>query len=156
MPRDYHTSTTEPLARLAALAAELTETRHTDTEQVQDPETAAALFGRIIGDADREYALALHLDTKHRPLALRLISVGSHDHTFLAPREIYRSALADNASAVIIAHNHPSGDPKPSSDDERITRRIAEAGRIVGCELLDALVIGERDRWTSLARTGVL
>jgi DNA repair protein RadC len=156
MPRNYTPTTTEPLARLATVAAELLTIDHPTQEQVSDPDTAGALFGRVIGDADREYALALHLDTKHRPLALRLISVGSLDHTFLAPREIYRSALLDNAAAVIIAHNHPSGDPEPSRDDERVTRRIAEAGRTVGVELLDALVIGADGRWVSMARRGLL
>lgn len=155
MPRNYDTTTGDPLARLATVAAELLTVEHTEQEQVSDPDTAGALFCRVLGDADREHALALHLDTKHRPLALRLVSVGSIDHTFLAPREIYRSALLDNAAAVIICHNHPSGDPEPSRDDERVTRRIAEAGRVVGVELLDALVIGGGS-WVSMARRGLL
>jgi DNA repair protein RadC len=83
------------------------------------------------------------------------ISVGSIDHTFMAPREVFRDALLANASAVVLAHNHPSGDPEPSRDDELVTRRLVRAGELVGVEVLDHLVVGG-ERWVSLARRGVV
>ena len=62
----------------------------------------------------------------------------------MAPREVFRDALLANAAAVVLAHNHPSGDPEPSRDDELLTRRLARAGELVGVELLDSLVVGGR------------
>ncbi|MCC5949943.1 MAG: JAB domain-containing protein [Nitriliruptoraceae bacterium] len=117
------------------------------------PEQAAAVLLPSFAGADRERCVAALLDTKHRLLAIALVSVGSIDHTFMAPREVFRDALLANASAVVVAHNHPSGDPEPSADDERITRRLARAGELVGVTLLDHLVVGG-DRWVSLARRG--
>ncbi len=73
----------------------------------------------------------------------------------MSPREVYRDALIHNAAAVILAHNHPSGDPEPSRDDELITTRLARAGEIIGVSTLDHIVIGH-DRWVSLARKGLL
>lgn len=109
---------------------------------------------------DREAAWLLTLDTKHRLRRLSLISVGSLGHTFMSPREIMRLALLDNAAAIVVAHNHPSGDPEPSGDDVAVTRRLSRAGEIVGVELLDHLVLAARQeggfRFVSLSRRGKL
>jgi len=126
-----------------------------DGERLGDPEEVAALLVPLIGGADREHCVAVHLDTKHRVLSTVTISIGSIDHTFMTPHGIFRDALLENAAAVVLAHNHPSGDPEPSRDDERVTRRLVEAGRLVGVEVLDHLVIGG-GRWVSLARRGLV
>lgn len=123
--------------------------------EVTSPEQAAALLVPRLADADRERCVAALLDTKHRLLEVVLVSVGSIDHTFMAPREVFRDALLANAAALVLAHNHPSGDPEPSRDDELLTRRLTRAGELVGVELLDHLVVGG-ERWVSLARRGVL
>lgn len=123
--------------------------------EIISPDAAADLVVPMIGTMDREHCLAISLDTKHRMLAATTVSIGSIDHTFMAPREIFRDALLHNATAVVLAHNHPSGDPTPSRDDELITRRIGGAGEIIGIEVLDHLVVA-RDRWVSLARKGLL
>ena len=123
--------------------------------EVTSPEAAARLLVPVLADADRERCVALLLDTRHRLLDVATVSVGSIDHTFMAPREVFRDALLGNAAALVLGHNHPSGDPEPSADDEAVTRRLAEAGRLVGVRLLDHLVVGGR-RWTSLARRGLL
>lgn len=122
---------------------------------IASPEAAAEVVVAELAGWDRERCVALLLDTKHRLLEVVTVSVGSIDHTFMAPREVYRDALLANASALVLAHNHPSGDPEPSRDDELLTRRLARAGELVGVELLDHLVVGGR-RWASLARRGVL
>lgn len=108
-------------------------------------------------DPGKEHCWCLHLDTKHRLIAATLVSVGSVDHTFMAPREIYRDALLIGASAIVVSHNHPSGDPGPSKDDFAVTRRLSSAGEMVGVNLLDHLVTAEGDsgtRWQSIARLG--
>ncbi len=126
-----------------------------DGVRLGDPEQVATEVVPLIGGADREHCLAVHLDTKHRVLRTLTVSVGSLDHTFMTPHGIFRDALLANAAAVILAHNHPSGDPEPSRDDERVTRRLVDAGRLLGVEVLDHLVIGGGG-WVSLARRGVV
>lgn len=126
-----------------------------DRAQVTCPEDAAALVSERLRGLDRERCLLVTLDTKHRLLGIDTVSVGTADHTFMAPREVYRDALLAGASAVFVAHNHPSGDPAPSTDDRQITRRLAQAGATVGIDLLDHLVVGDSE-WVSLARLGVL
>jgi DNA repair protein RadC len=123
--------------------------------QVQRPEDAVRLVAPLLAGHDREHCVLVALDARHRLLRLDTVSVGTVDHTFMGPREIYRDALAAGASALLLAHNHPSGDPTPSADDRQVTRRLAQAGALLGVELLDHLVIGDPD-WVSLARLGIL
>ena len=126
-----------------------------DRLEVTSPEAAAEILMPLMQDLDREHCVTLNLDTKHRLLAATTVSIGSIDHTFMSPREVFRDALLRDASAIIIAHNHPSGDASPSRDDEAVTRRLGQAGDLIGVEVLDHMVIGHQ-RWTSLARRGVL
>lgn len=126
-----------------------------DRPQIDSPEVAFQQL-RHLQELDRECCMALMLDTKHRLIRREVISLGSIDHTFMTPRELFRDALLAGAAAVIVAHNHPSGDHTPSDDDETITRRLARAGELIGIELLDHLVLGQDDSWTSMARKGHL
>jgi DNA repair protein RadC len=126
-----------------------------DGDRLGDPEEVAAFVVPLIGGADREHCLSVLLDTKHRVLRALTVSIGSIDHTFMTPHGIFRDALLGNAAAVILVHNHPSGDPEPSRDDERVTRRLVEAGRLLGVEVLDHLVVGGGG-WVSLARRGLV
>lgn len=126
---------------------------HLDRPAVTSPEAAAALVVPTLCLADRERCVALLLDTKHRLIEQVVVSVGSLDHTFMSPREVFRDALLANSAALVLAHNHPSGDPSPSRDDELVTRRLVRAGELVGVEVLDHLVVGG-ERWVSLARRG--
>lgn len=128
------------------------ETRHL----VTGPDAAAEIVGPLLANRDREVCIAVHLDTKHRVVGTELLSLGSIDHTFMSPRDVYRGSLLANAASVVLAHNHPSGDATPSRDDELLTKRLARAGELVGVELLDHLVVGHGGTWTSLARTGHL
>lgn len=123
--------------------------------EITSPEAAAELLMPMLQDLDREHCLTLNLDTKHRLIATTTISIGSVDHTFMSPREVFRDALLHGATAVVIAHNHPSGDAEPSRDDELVTRRLGKAGDLVGIDVLDHVVVGHR-RWVSLARRGAL
>jgi DNA repair protein RadC len=123
--------------------------------QVTTPDDAAALVLPLLRGRDRELCILVALDTKHRLISLSTVSVGSADHTFMGPREVFRDALCSGATAIFVAHNHPSGDATPSADDRLITRRLASAGSLLGIDLLDHLVVGDPE-WTSLARLGVL
>lgn len=125
-----------------------------DRISVTSPDQGAEVLLPYVSGSDRERCVVALLDTKHRLLGVELASVGSIDHTFMHPRDLLRSALLANASAMVIAHNHPSGDPEPSRDDEVITRRIVKASETVGVDMLDHLVFGGT-RWVSLARRGL-
>lgn len=149
------TALTIPTGRCAACDRVLYRPGTDDRSQLTSPEAAAAVLVPHLGGSDRERCVAALLDTKHRLLELVVVSVGSLDHTFMAPREVFRDALLANAAAVVLAHNHPSGDPAPSRDDELLTRRLTRAGELIGVELLDHLVVGG-DRWVSLARRGLI
>lgn len=126
-----------------------------DRPQITSPEEAARLVVPRLSGRDREHCLLVALDVKHRLLGIATVSIGSDGRTFMGPREIYRDALLLGASAVFLAHNHPSADATPSADDRQVTRRLAEAGRLLGIELLDHLVVGDPE-WVSLARLGVV
>lgn len=127
------------------------ESRH----EITSPEAAAELLTPMMQGLDREHCVTLNLDTKHRLIATTTVSIGSIDHTFMSPREVFRDALLHGASAIVVAHNHPSGDAEPSRDDELVTRRLGQAGDLVGVEVLDHVVVGHH-RWVSLARRGAL
>lgn len=95
------------------------------------------------------------LDTKHRLLQIRLVSTGSLDSTVAHPREVFREAIAGRAAAIVLFHNHPSGDPQPSADDVALTARLVEAGHVVGIDVLDHLVLADQ-RYYSFMEAGQL
>lgn len=98
---------------------------------------------------------ALLLDRRRRPVARRRLTRGSDAYTVVDPRQVYRVALEVGAAAVILAHNHPSGDPEPSRLDHVVTRRVVQAGRVLALPLLDHLVVAGA-AYTSLAERGVV
>ena len=104
---------------------------------------------------DREYFRVLLLNTRHEILDVVDVSVGGLTSAPVHPREVFKEAIRRSAAAVILVHNHPSGDPEPSRDDLRITARLAEAGRILGIEVLDHVVVGD-GRYVSLRERGAL
>ena len=92
----------------------------------------------------REHFHALYLDTRRQLIAAEPISIGTLDASLVHPREVFRPAIAHSASAVLVAHNHPSGDPEPSAEDLALTRRLDQAARLLGFSLLDHLVVAKR------------
>lgn len=103
---------------------------------------------------DREYFKAILLDTKHQVIAVDIISIGSLDASLVHPREVFKSSIKKSAAAVILAHNHPSGDPTPSDEDMEVTRRLSKAGEIIGIQILDHLIFG-RNNFVSLKELGM-
>ncbi len=93
--------------------------------------------------SDKESFLLLSLNTKNGVIAIRTISIGSLNANIVHPREVYRAALFDSAANIIVAHNHPSGDPTPSREDIDITKKLLEAGNLLGITLLDHVIVGD-------------
>ena len=113
---------------------------------------AADLFAGKLAGLDAERFAVLFLTTKHRVIAYEELFFGTLDSTSVHPREVVKRALHHNAAAVILGHNHPSGDTTPSAADEAITRQIDTALRLVEAKVLDHLIVG--DGYTSLAERG--
>lgn len=97
----------------------------------------------LIGNEPREVILALYLDTRNKVIAAHRVSIGTLDASAVHPREVFGPGLQLSASALILCHNHPSGDPTPSSADRAVTNRIRAAGELLGVPMLDHVVIGE-------------
>jgi DNA repair protein RadC len=112
-------------------------------QAILHPVDAAAVVAPLLRDAPREVFAVVLLDTRHRVLGVHRAAEGGIDACSVTPREIFTAALLANAAAVILAHNHPSGDPAPSADDIRITAKLCEAGRLLGVRVLDHLIVGE-------------
>ncbi len=108
-----------------------------------------------IQDKAKEHFKLVLLNTRNRIIGISTISVGTLNSSLVHPREVFKDALAHSASSIILAHNHPSDDPEPSDDDIAITRRLADAGRLMGIEVLDHIII-TRHGHTSLKEKGLL
>jgi len=124
-------------------------------ELVEGPEDAHGIFAPLLEELDQEAVAVLCLGARHQPLHAGIVAMGSLNSAAVHPREVFRIAVAVNAAALVLAHNHPSGDPEPSDDDVRLTRRLQRCGETLGIELLDHLVIGD-ERWVSLRERRVL
>jgi DNA repair protein RadC len=99
------------------------------------------LFARLAIDGRQEEFHVVTLDTKYQPLTNHRITVGTLDASLVHPREVFRPAIRDAAAAVLLVHNHPSGDPTPSGEDRKVTRQLEAAGRTVGIQVLDHIVV---------------
>lgn len=124
---------------------------------VRRAEDAAAVIWEMAGERDREAFCVLWLTTRHTVIGGEVATIGTADACPVSPREVFRGAIGAGAVAVIVGHNHPSGDPEPSEDDRRISARLREAGRVVGIEVLDHVIVGtgaEGRRFVSLRERG--
>lgn len=104
---------------------------------------------------DREHFKAVFLNTKHQVIEVETVSVGNLNSSLVHPRELFKNSIKRSAAALILVHNHPSGDPTPSTEDEEITRRLVEAGNIIGIQVLDHIVIGS-ESFVSLRERGII
>lgn len=109
---------------------------------VSTPEAAANCVREEFRTADREIFRALLLDTKNRLIHIACISTGTVNASLVEPRELFKAAIAYSATNIILAHNHPSGDPTPSADDIAISKRLVQAGDLLGIKVLDHIIIG--------------
>jgi len=127
-----------------------------NVRQITTPSDAAGLERKFLEDSDREHVIVCCLDTKNHPVSLNVVSIGCLNSSLIHPREIFKTAIMSNAAGIILFHNHPSGDPEPSQEDINITTRIKEAGKIIGIELLDHIIIGSEGDFCSLKGKGLL
>lgn len=112
---------------------------------IKGPEDVYRLLSPALRGEPREHFVALYLSSRHHVLAQETISVGSLNASIVHPREVFRPAILHSAAALILAHNHPSGDPSPSEEDLAITKRLHEAGALLGIELLDHIILAASD-----------
>jgi DNA repair protein RadC len=121
--------------------------------RITSPKDAYNLVKRFLVDVDREYFIVVCLDTKSQPTAINICHVGSLNASIVHPREVLKPAILSNSASIIVAHNHPSSDPTPSREDIEVTKRLSEAGKIIGIDLLDHIIVGI-DRFISLKEKG--
>ncbi len=122
---------------------------------INSPQDVANLLMAEMAVLDQEHLKALLLNTKNEVLGIREIYVGNVNSSVVRPAEVFRPAVRDNATSVIVVHNHPSGDPTPSPEDVSITRTLIEAGKMMAVDVLDHLVIGSGNRFVSLKEAGL-
>ena len=115
-----------------------------DRPKLDSPGEVAALLRPLLSGKTQEECHVLLLDVKNRLIRDEVVTVGLVDRSQLHPREVFRAAIRENCSRIILAHGHPSGDATPSAQDMQVTRQLAEAGRIVGIEVVDHVVIGRK------------
>ena len=123
---------------------------------INSPADSANLLEPFLKDEDRECFLVICLDTKNQPTAIHTVSIGTLNSSLVHPREVFKVALLANSNTVILAHNQPSGDPFPSQEDREVTRRLVEAGKILGIEVLDHIIIGSNSKYVSFKEKGIL
>jgi len=124
------------------------------TKRFTSPLQVFEMFRDLILET-KEHFLCIHLDGKNRIICLDRVSVGSLNQSVVHVREVLKSALLSSAAATLLVHNHPTGDPTPSGEDLAITRRLKEAGELIGIPVLDHIIIGE-GQYVSFVEKGLL
>ena len=111
----------------------------------KSPEDVIKTARTLLKGKKKEHFLILCLDTRNHLIKTNVVSIGSLDCSIVHPREVFKEAISSSAASVIFMHNHPSGDPTPSADDIKMTKRLIEAGEIIGIDVLDHIVICDRE-----------
>lgn len=122
---------------------------------IRHPGDVARLMMDDLRDLDHEQFKLLMLDTKHRIIKIQTLSVGDLSGTLVHPRELFKAVIRRNSAAVVLVHNHPSGDAEPSTDDLELTRRLVAGGKLLGIEVLDHIIIGD-NTYVSLKERGLV
>jgi len=134
--------------RLAALNQE-------ERPVITSPQDVANLLMSELRDVKQEHFKTLLMDTKNRVMRVVTVTIGTLDGSLVHPREVFKEAIVASAASIIVAHNHPSGDPTPSREDKAVTLRLVECGKLLGIDLLDHIIIGD-NRFVSLKERGLL
>ncbi len=125
----------------------------TEGDRIRGPREVWRRMGPLLRDLRQEEFHALLLNAQNRVLRDVLVTRGVLDASLIHPREVFRPAILEAAAAVILVHNHPSGDPDPSPEDKAVTRQLVEAGRAVGIHVLDHVIVGD-GRYVSMSEGG--
>lgn len=110
---------------------------------IKNPEAVVKVIRASIKDKAKEHFKLILLNTRNRIIGITNISVGTLNANLVHPREVFKDAITHNAASVVLVHNHPSGDPEPSEDDLKITKRLIEAGKILGIEVVDHIIVAK-------------
>lgn len=110
--------------------------------QIKSPNDVYVLLEKDIKQLDRESVHAIYLDSRNKVLGTEMTSLGTLNATLIHPRELFKGAILISAASIILVHNHPSGEAVPSEDDIEITKRVVKAGKVLGIDVLDHIIIG--------------
>jgi DNA repair protein RadC len=119
---------------------------------VKSPEDVVKTARNLLKGKKKEHFLVICLDTRNHLIKTSTVSIGSLDCSIVHPREVFKDAISSSAASVIFIHNHPSGDPTPSEDDIKMTKRLIEAGEIIGIEVLDHIIICDSEHLSMKAK----
>jgi DNA repair protein RadC len=137
-------------SRVRLLSTDLWHSSLPPWEKLTTPEDAARFMTRFVGSRDREYFISLHLSTQGVVFGVEIVSVGELNTALVHPREVFKAAILSNADAIIVGHNHPSGDVTPSPEDRAVHRTLKASGDLLGIRVVDFLVVA-RGKWHSTA-----
>jgi DNA repair protein RadC len=119
---------------------------------IKDPEAVVKAIRASIKNKAQEHFKLILLNPRNKIIGISTISIGTLNASLVHPREVFNDAITHSAASVVLAHNHPSGDPEPSEDDITITKRLIEAGKILGIEVIDHIIIGKNDYYSFKAK----
>ncbi len=155
-------SSPPPLARTSALRYKVRTVTlrlgEPPVAKIASPEAALQFLRPMFADldGDREHFVLLALDAQNQVRGFKFVATGGQSSTSVDAKTLFRDALLLGAAALVLAHNHPSGDPTPSRDDLALTRKLVEAGKLLDLPVHDHLILGDQDRFVSLAARGQL
>ena len=110
---------------------------------VSKPNEVAELLDSFLSKRDREHFGVLCVDTKNQPTNISIVSIGNLNSAIVHPREVFKTAILSNAASIILFHNHPSGNPEPSTQDVELTNRLMNSGELLGIQVLDHIIVGD-------------
>ena len=120
---------------------------------LRNPEKVVEFAGQFLENADKEHVLVIAMDAKSKPVGLEVVAIGAVNKAAVELRDIFKYAILSNAFGIIVVHNHPSGNPDPSSEDCVLTEKVQEAGGLLGIPLLDHIILGEEGNYFSFAES---
>ena len=143
------------LVRVGLVRDRRSETPKGERASISRPADVVPML-KDIASSDREHFAALHLDARNHINTMEVVSIGSLNASMVHPRELFKTAILANAAAIIVAHNHPSGDPTPSKEDVELTTRLKQAAEILGIEILDHLVVTPGGGYISMKEASMM
>ena len=152
---NYHT--TKKLSKTPRLLNMIYEGKTKYMTKIRSPVDINTLITEVMQDLDaqREHCFCISMDTKNQIKSVDVISIGTLNANIVHPREIFYTAICHRAASVIISHNHPSGDPTPSKEDIEVTEKLIEGGKLIGIDVLDHVIIGDK-QYISLKDEGLV
>lgn len=156
LKKDFNLSIKNSCKIIAALElGERSRIKKDIKKSIRCAEDVSKILLPQVQSLNQEYLFVVFLDTRKKIISEETLFIGSLTESLVCPREIFKRGLEINASGIILAHNHPSGNPTPSEADIKVTKEMVEIGRLMGIEVLDHIVLGKKDYW-SLAENGLM